>query len=318
MKFQLLLVSFLLYAVTSLAQQSYTQYEVSSENPYGLLNPNAPQAVADYAPLIGTCDCLSETRNADQTWAASQQMTWTFKYIMNGTAVQDETLKEDGSHSGSIRQFIADSSKWYVHYYSSASPTVTLPVWEGTKRGDSIVLYREQKAPNGMDGFFRLTFSDISSEGFEWEGAWTDPKEQVVFPTWRIYCKKRNTTAVSAETEIRANSRRFSKAYEEGDYQTMTELYTEDAYIFPPNSGIISGAVDILKKWTLPKDTRILSHKATPTDIVVHGDFAYDFGTYEGISEDEKGRYQWKGKYVIVWKFTGTSWKMYLDIWNRI
>lgn len=300
------------------AQQSYNRYEPTQQNPFGQLNPEAPQTVADFAPLIGTCECLSETRKQDQTWAAPQRMTWTFKYIMNGTAVQDETLKEDGNHSGSIRQFIADSSKWYVHYYSSASPTVTLPVWEGTKRGDSIVLYREQQAPNGTNGYYRLTFSDISSEGFEWEGAWTDPTESFVFPTWRIHCTKKKILPENAEIVIRENSRRFSKAYEAGDYQTMTDLYTEDGSIFPPNTPIISGKAGILKRWTLPEGTRILSHKATPTEIIINGNYAYDFGVYEGISEDAEGRYEWEGKYVIVWKYTGSNWKMHLDIWNRI
>ena len=93
------------------------EYEPGPSQPFGAINPEAPKEVADFAPLIGTCDCESIARNNDQTWAEPQQMTWTFKYIMNGMAVQDETLKEDGGHSGSIRQFIADSSKWYNGMY---------------------------------------------------------------------------------------------------------------------------------------------------------------------------------------------------------
>lgn len=176
--------------------QNSTQfnYAVSDENPYGKLNPEAPKEVGDYAPLIGLCDCISTRLKADQTWGEPQNMTWTFKYIMNGFGVQDETLKEDGGHTGSIRQFIADSSKWYVHYYSNKSPSAVLSVWEGGKRGDSIVLYRERKAPNGMDGFYRITFSNMSKEGFNWIGEWVDTTESVIFPTWRIKCRKRKNT----------------------------------------------------------------------------------------------------------------------------
>ena len=90
-------------------------YEASEEFPFGRINPDAPEQLADFASLIGICDCKSESRKADRSWAEPIDMTWKFKYIMNGLAVQDETLKEDGKHSGSIRQFIADSSKWYVH-----------------------------------------------------------------------------------------------------------------------------------------------------------------------------------------------------------
>ena len=104
-------------------------------------------------------------------------------------AVQDETLKPDGGHSGSIRQFIADSSKWYVHWYSSKTPSPELPTWTGNKQDNgNIVLYKEQKAPNGTDGFFRLTFYDISKAGYRWIGEWVDTSETVVFPTWKIDC----------------------------------------------------------------------------------------------------------------------------------
>ena len=53
------------------------------------------------------------------------------------------------------------------------------------------MLYRAQKAPNGMDGFYRLTFSDISKKGFNWIGEWVDTTEKVIFPTWKISCTKR-------------------------------------------------------------------------------------------------------------------------------
>ncbi|MDW3649933.1 MAG: hypothetical protein R8P61_22870 [Bacteroidia bacterium] len=188
---KLLLISYLSIFSLSLIAQEYKAYEVSAENPFGLLNPDAPKEVADYAPLIGICDCVSESRKQDQTWAEPVQMTWKFKYIMNGQAVQDETVKEDGTYSGSIRQFNADSSKWYVHYYSKASAAARLPAWEGGKVDDKIILYMEQKAPNGMDGSYKISFYDISEEGFKWLGEWVNVGETFSFPTWKISCTKR-------------------------------------------------------------------------------------------------------------------------------
>lgn len=177
----------LLFAsITSFAQYNY---DASKEFPYGKANPEAPQQIKDYQAMIGTCNCTSESKKPDGTWAEPVNMTWTWKYILNGMAVQDETLKADGSHSGSIRQYVADSSRWYVHWYSSKTPSTTFPVWEGNKKDDgTIVLYNEQKAPNGADGFFRLTFYDISETGYKWIGEWVDKTEPVVFPTWKINC----------------------------------------------------------------------------------------------------------------------------------
>jgi len=163
-------------------------FDSSSTHPYGLPNPEAPEQIKDFAPLIGKCECESITRNPDQSWKEPVPMTWTFKYIMNGMGVQDETLKADGRHSGSIRQFHKDSLRWYVHYYSSAAPTPTLSSWEGNKKDGKIILYRDQKAPNGMDGYYRLTFYDISKEGYKWIGEWTSTDESIVFPTWKINC----------------------------------------------------------------------------------------------------------------------------------
>tara|TARA_Y100000385_G_C13098342_1_gene642786 strand:+ start:3207 stop:3764 length:558 start_codon:yes stop_codon:yes gene_type:complete len=167
------------------------QFDLTIENPFGLPNPEAPEQINDYHPLIGNSKCQSIARNQDQTWGDTLQMIWRWKYISNGMAVQDETLKADGMHSGSIRQFIPDSNRWFVHYYSSGSPSTTLPVWEGNKNenGD-IILYKEQKAPNGTDGFYKITFKEITNSSFTWLGEWVDAAETFSYPTWKIYCSK--------------------------------------------------------------------------------------------------------------------------------
>ena len=181
----------LLLLITGVAFSQKYEYEPNTEYPFGRLNTSAPEQLADFDPLIGICNCKSVTRINQSDWADTVQMTWKFKYIMNGMAIQDETLKEDGIHSGSIRQFNPDSSKWYVHYYSTSSAVPNLPSWEGGRTSDgSIVLYRDQTAPNGMEGFFRLTFANISENGYDWVGEWVNKEETIVYPTWRIMCKR--------------------------------------------------------------------------------------------------------------------------------
>ena len=180
-----------IFLLSSFAMYSQYEYEPSEQHPFGLPNPAAPEQIKDFEPMIGLCDCKSITRKADGSWAEPMEMTWRFKYIMNGMAVQDETLKADGAHSGSIRQFNMDSSKWYVHYYTTKGIPNNLPTWEGGKKGGNIVLYKEQKDPRGNDGFFRLTFYDISKSGYKWIGEWVDTEETISFPTWKIECSKR-------------------------------------------------------------------------------------------------------------------------------
>ncbi|GLR18957.1 hypothetical protein [Portibacter lacus] len=186
MKVILLLISF--FTGTHL----YAQYEYTSSEafPYGQPNLDAPEQIKDYHLLIGKCNCKSTSRNQDQTWAKPVDMTWTWKYIMNGMAIQDETLKADGRHSGSIRQYNVDSAQWYVHYYSTSSVPQTLPTWYDEKEDGKIILYKDQKSPNGQEGYFRLSFYDISTKGYKWIGEWVSLDESIIYPTWKIDCKK--------------------------------------------------------------------------------------------------------------------------------
>jgi len=186
---KIILISTLL--LSSIAINAQYSYEPSKEFPFGRPNPEAPEQIRDFEPMIGLCNCKSVARNQDGTWGEPIDMLWKFKYITNGMAVQDETLKADGTHSGSIRQYNADSSKWYVHYYSTRGIPKTLPAWEGNKIDDKIVLYKDQKAPNGMEGYYRLTFYDISKTGYKWIGEWVNKDESIVFPTWKIECVKK-------------------------------------------------------------------------------------------------------------------------------
>jgi hypothetical protein len=184
-------IQVLFFLFSSLVFSQY-DFDASKEHPFGQPNPKAPEQIKDFQPMIGLCNCKSESRKQDGTWAEAVDMTWEWNYILNGMAVRDETLKSDGTHSGSIRQFNADSSRWYVHYYTSRRVVTSLPVWEGNKTEDGkIILYRDQKAPNGMEGFYRLTFYDISELGYKWVGEWVDKAETIIYPTWKIDCIKR-------------------------------------------------------------------------------------------------------------------------------
>ncbi len=184
------LLSFVIFAGAQVPD-SITMYDVSVKFPFGQLNPAAPPETANFSELIGTCNCKSLTRNPDQTWADTTTMLWTFKYIMNGMAVQDEVWRPDGRYAGSIRQYQADSASWVVSYYSFPSVPWTLGTWHGNRTNDQIILYKPQPAPNGLEGFYKITFSEIKKSGFNWTGEWVNAEETIKFPTWLIFCTKR-------------------------------------------------------------------------------------------------------------------------------
>ncbi len=117
---------------------------------------------------------------------------------------------------------------------------------------------------------------------------------------------------------ILKNTADFSKHVMSSNYEMIAASYTEDAKIFPNNMKILEGK-DIIKYWTLPKGLSTSHHKITQNEITIIKDTAYDYGYYEGKTQNIKGEERtWGGKYVIVWKKINGDWKIYLDIWNNI
>ena len=112
-------------------------------------------------------------------------------------------------------------------------------------------------------------------------------------------------------------SRRFSAAYVRGDVEEMVSIYTPDAVIFPGNSEALAGTEALRRFWTLAPGHRVTRHVATPTEIRVDGDHAYDHGVYEVSGERNGEAYgPVPGKYLIVWRRTPAGWRMHLDMWN--
>lgn len=119
--------------------------------------------------------------------------------------------------------------------------------------------------------------------------------------------------------QILANSNAFSKAYVNSDYEGMMNFYTTDGKIMPTGTAIIEGHENIQARWVLPEGDKVVRHVASPTEIRIIENYAYDFGYYEGETLKANGeKLRWKGKYVIVWRKDESTWRMYLDIWNRV
>jgi ketosteroid isomerase-like protein len=119
--------------------------------------------------------------------------------------------------------------------------------------------------------------------------------------------------------QILKQSSAFSAAYMAGDYDSMVAIYTTDGKIMPNGTPIIEGHENIRARWVLPKGDQVAQHKSTPVEIRITGNTAYDFGYYEGETVKSSGERQtWKGKYVIIWRKENNTWRMYVDIWNRV
>ncbi len=112
----------------------------------------------------------------------------------------------------------------------------------------------------------------------------------------------------------------FSKHYVTGNHEEIANLYTKGAKLLPGGSEILHGRNNISNFWKRPKSVKIFSHKITPEEIKVLGDYAYDYGYYEGVSlnNSTNKKEHWKGKYTIIWKKVNSTWLMDVDIWNSV
>ncbi len=177
--------------IQALPAQGELFYEATTTHPFGKPNPEAGAAIEDWKKMIGTCHCTSVQRNQNGTWQDTIEMDWTFRYILNGTAVQDISLKEGSLYATSIRQFHQDSNEWVVTFFSYPNVSLSPGTWRGGRDGDDIVLKRPHTTGSGLQGVSQLTFYDITDEGYRWKGVWIKDDGTVTWPFWSIDCRRK-------------------------------------------------------------------------------------------------------------------------------
>lgn len=184
-----MLLSFVSFSVSAQPRAGGMEYDPSPANPFGLPNPAAPQQIAQFAFIIGKSDCTEERlNNATGEWQSSAR-TWDGHYIMNGFGIFDSG-KSASSANSNIRVYDESRGQWQVTFF--AMPSYSSSVWKGGLESENMVLKQPQQAPGtSLDGFSTLTFSNISNQGFEWSGEWISEDGSIVFPFWRVSCKKR-------------------------------------------------------------------------------------------------------------------------------
>ena len=102
------------------------------------------------------------------------------------------------------------------------------------------------------------------------------------------------------------------------DPAATVKFYTDDSVMLPQDAPIAEGQDAIAKVWRGYFDLPDFSLTFSPTKINVSssGDMAYEIGRYALGFRGDKGLVQEKGKYVVVWKKVGGTWKAAADIFN--
>ena len=121
-----------------------------------------------------------------------------------------------------------------------------------------------------------------------------------------------------AQNRIRAVIAQWLELVASKDAQSIAGLYAEDGRFMVPNASAAEGRPAIAAMWAHLLSLPGVSLDFGPTliETAASGDLAYEVGTYRLAYDTEAGRKQDSGKYVVVWKNEGGSWKAAADILN--
>ncbi|HEU5039467.1 MAG TPA: SgcJ/EcaC family oxidoreductase [Gemmatimonadales bacterium] len=116
----------------------------------------------------------------------------------------------------------------------------------------------------------------------------------------------------SARRAIEAAVSRYVAASNRGDAEALTELYTEDAVLLPPDHAAIHGREAIGEFWRQGTDSGLAVRTLR---VEVDGSIGYLVGQYNLPPTDEEPADS--GKYVMcLRRQRDGSWKLSADIWN--
>lgn len=111
---------------------------------------------------------------------------------------------------------------------------------------------------------------------------------------------------------------KLAGAVRKGDAKELAALYTGDASLLPPNSGMVKGRKAIEQFWGGAISGLGLKDVELKTiEVVGEGDTVAEVGEYV-MRIEPKGQkpMEDRGKYTVVWMRTAEGWKLHRDIWN--
>ena len=117
----------------------------------------------------------------------------------------------------------------------------------------------------------------------------------------------------AARTAIDNDNVKFMEDIKKGDSTALAAHYSSDAVLLLDNSEPQSGP-GILATWGGAIRSGMKELRLTTTDLVGNADLLAETGNYEMVGANNK--MMDKGKYVVVWKQEGGTWKIYRDIAN--
>jgi uncharacterized protein (TIGR02246 family) len=142
------------------------------------------------------------------------------------------------------------------------------------------------------------------------------PMKAVIFAI-SLLALAASAQARSIKADIDAANGRFIAAFNKGDAAGVAQFYTEHATALPPGAPMAKGRAAIQGVWqgAIKAGYKNMSVKALQVDQF--GDAAREIGQFSLDAPNPQGQMTHvEGKYVVLWRRVGGSWKLDTDIWN--
>jgi len=113
---------------------------------------------------------------------------------------------------------------------------------------------------------------------------------------------------------IAATNQNFMVMFGAGDAAGMAKAYTANGMLLPPQSDFVTGPDAIQAFWQGAMDMGLKDVKLETAELEILGETAIEVGKY--TLSLVNGQVADAGKYVVIWKNDGGSWKLHRDMWN--
>jgi len=113
---------------------------------------------------------------------------------------------------------------------------------------------------------------------------------------------------------IKNRNREFMTRFKHGSAEAVSQLFSIDAKVLPPNADSVTGRDAIEKFWQAIMEMGIDQLELRTVEIEHHGNTAIEIGNALLIDENEK--VVDRSKYMVIWKHRNGVWKLHRDMYN--
>ncbi|MSR15156.1 MAG: DUF4440 domain-containing protein [Gammaproteobacteria bacterium] len=122
------------------------------------------------------------------------------------------------------------------------------------------------------------------------------------------------TKAAEVAKIIKANNKALCAELAAGNAAGVAKMYAKGAKLMPPNADFMQGKT-LLAFWQGAIDMGIKGGELKSKEVEVFGGTtANEIGTYTLFGPDKAVADT--GKYIVIWRKEGKTWKLYRDIFN--